>query len=296
MIPLDSPSSVGGQITAGDHVDVWVLATKGATPVAHEMLQNMTVMNAASGGGNVTLQGYPQAGRRADLRLEQREDLARAAPDARLGDRAAQRQPQQHRGWLSMADTTSHPRNPRRARRPAARRVNARKRFRRSRSSGTSTTSTTGAASSSSRATSWSSRPTAHDDDVEGHGRLRRQAPAGPARRGHERGLPQRLPSGGVRGGRRRRDHAPAVVGSGRVHAPEGDRAAEGARRSRQADRAAHRRSSGRRAAPGRRSSRRTSRSRSPSATRTSSSSTSTSSSATSASRSGSRPSGRCTT
>ena len=26
----------------GDHVDVWVLATKGATPVAHELLQNMT--------------------------------------------------------------------------------------------------------------------------------------------------------------------------------------------------------------------------------------------------------------
>jgi Flp pilus assembly protein CpaB len=62
VIPLDSPSSVGGQITAGDHVDIWVLATKGATPVAHEMLQNMTVMNAPT-DGNVTLKATPnQAG------------------------------------------------------------------------------------------------------------------------------------------------------------------------------------------------------------------------------------------
>jgi len=54
VVPLDSPSSVGGQITPGDHVDVWVLATKGATPVAHEMLQNMLVMTAPT-EGNVTL-------------------------------------------------------------------------------------------------------------------------------------------------------------------------------------------------------------------------------------------------
>ena len=63
VIPLDSPSEVGGQLTSGDHVDVWVLAAKGATPVAHEMLQNMTVMNAGTGGGNVTLEATPtQAG------------------------------------------------------------------------------------------------------------------------------------------------------------------------------------------------------------------------------------------
>jgi Flp pilus assembly protein CpaB len=61
VIPLDSPSEVGGQITAGDHVDVWVLATRGATPVAHEMLQNMLVMNGGTtGGGNVTLNATPQ--------------------------------------------------------------------------------------------------------------------------------------------------------------------------------------------------------------------------------------------
>ncbi len=63
VVPLDSPSEVGGQISPGDRVDVWVLATSGSTPVAREMLQNMYVMNAGSSGGGVTLRATPrQAG------------------------------------------------------------------------------------------------------------------------------------------------------------------------------------------------------------------------------------------
>ena len=61
VVPLDSPSSVGGQITAGDTVDVWVLLASGTNPVAREVLQNMYVMNL--NGGNVTLRATPkQAG------------------------------------------------------------------------------------------------------------------------------------------------------------------------------------------------------------------------------------------
>jgi Flp pilus assembly protein CpaB len=61
VVPLDSPSSVGGQITAGDFVDVWVLATSGSNPIARELLQKMYVMNL--NGGNVTLRATPtQAG------------------------------------------------------------------------------------------------------------------------------------------------------------------------------------------------------------------------------------------
>jgi Flp pilus assembly protein CpaB len=61
VVPLDSPGEVGGQIAAGDHVDVWVAFTsQGASgitrPVVREILQDMYVMNApAGGGGNVTL-------------------------------------------------------------------------------------------------------------------------------------------------------------------------------------------------------------------------------------------------
>jgi Flp pilus assembly protein CpaB len=63
VIPLDSPSSVGGQIAAGDYVDVWVLTNSGTAPVAHEMLQKMFVMSAGTSGGNVTLRATPkQAG------------------------------------------------------------------------------------------------------------------------------------------------------------------------------------------------------------------------------------------
>jgi Flp pilus assembly protein CpaB len=63
VVPLDSPSSVGGQISAGDFVDVWVLTNNGTTSVAHEMLQDMFVMNAGTSGGNVTLRATPrQAG------------------------------------------------------------------------------------------------------------------------------------------------------------------------------------------------------------------------------------------
>jgi len=68
VVPLDSPSQVGGQLDAGDHVDVWVLlnlqAANGNTrPLVREVLQNMTVMTAGTNGGNVTLRATPkQAG------------------------------------------------------------------------------------------------------------------------------------------------------------------------------------------------------------------------------------------
>ena len=58
VVPLDSPSSVGGQITAGDFVDVWVLTTSGTTSIARELLQKMYVMNL--NGGNVTLRATPK--------------------------------------------------------------------------------------------------------------------------------------------------------------------------------------------------------------------------------------------
>ena len=58
VVPLDSPSEVGGQIASGDRVDIWVsLSSQGANgvsrPIAREVLQNMYVMAIA--GGNVTL-------------------------------------------------------------------------------------------------------------------------------------------------------------------------------------------------------------------------------------------------
>lgn len=68
VVPLDSPGEVGGQITAGDHVDVWVLfsdqtSSGVSTPTVREVLQNMFVMNAGTSGGNVTLRATPrQAG------------------------------------------------------------------------------------------------------------------------------------------------------------------------------------------------------------------------------------------
>jgi Flp pilus assembly protein CpaB len=68
VVPLDSPSEVGGQITAGDHVDVWVLlntqsANGDSQPIVREVLQDMNVMTADTNGGNVTLRATPrQAG------------------------------------------------------------------------------------------------------------------------------------------------------------------------------------------------------------------------------------------
>ncbi len=68
VVPLDSPSEVGGQITSGDRVDVWVAfngqsANGISRPIVREVLQNMYVMNAGANGGNVTLRATPkQAG------------------------------------------------------------------------------------------------------------------------------------------------------------------------------------------------------------------------------------------
>jgi Flp pilus assembly protein CpaB len=68
VVSLGSPQEVGGQISAGDHVDVWIAlnaqASNGVTrPIVRELFQNMYVMNAGTNGGNVTLRATPrQAG------------------------------------------------------------------------------------------------------------------------------------------------------------------------------------------------------------------------------------------
>jgi Flp pilus assembly protein CpaB len=60
VIPLDSPGQVGGQIAAGDSVDVYALiSTASGAPVVKEILQNMYVMNTNS-DGNVTLRATPR--------------------------------------------------------------------------------------------------------------------------------------------------------------------------------------------------------------------------------------------
>lgn len=63
VVPLDSPAEVGGQIVAGDHVDVWVaFNAQGANgiskPIVREALQNMNVLGAT--GGNVTVRATPR--------------------------------------------------------------------------------------------------------------------------------------------------------------------------------------------------------------------------------------------
>lgn len=62
VIPLGSPQEVGGQITAGSHVDVWVTSTAqgsgGVTrPIAKLLFQDMRVLGVS--GGNVTLKATP---------------------------------------------------------------------------------------------------------------------------------------------------------------------------------------------------------------------------------------------
>jgi pilus assembly protein CpaB len=57
---LQSQNQVGGQLTAGSHVDVYVAfngsGSNGVSrPIVKEVFQNMTVLQAASSGGNVTL-------------------------------------------------------------------------------------------------------------------------------------------------------------------------------------------------------------------------------------------------
>jgi Flp pilus assembly protein CpaB len=65
VVPLDSPSEVGGQIASGDHVDVWIVLSAQAAngvsrPVVRQLLQNMYVMNAGVNGGNVTVRATPR--------------------------------------------------------------------------------------------------------------------------------------------------------------------------------------------------------------------------------------------
>jgi Flp pilus assembly protein CpaB len=67
VIPLDNAAEVGGQILAGDHVDVWVAwnaqqANGSSKPVVQLVLQNMYVMNAT--GGSLTFRATSaQAGK-----------------------------------------------------------------------------------------------------------------------------------------------------------------------------------------------------------------------------------------
>jgi len=63
VVPLDSPAEVGGQISAGDHVDVWVaFNAQGANgisrPLVREVLQDIYVMGTSA--GNVTLRATPK--------------------------------------------------------------------------------------------------------------------------------------------------------------------------------------------------------------------------------------------
>jgi pilus assembly protein CpaB len=63
VIPLDSPAEVGGQIAAGDHVDVWVaFNAQGANgvsrPLVREALQDLYVMG--TNGTNVTVRATPK--------------------------------------------------------------------------------------------------------------------------------------------------------------------------------------------------------------------------------------------
>ena len=62
VVALDSPQQVGGQIAAGNHVDVWVLTSAQAgsgaiQPVAKLLFQNMYVLGL--NGSNVTLRATP---------------------------------------------------------------------------------------------------------------------------------------------------------------------------------------------------------------------------------------------
>jgi Flp pilus assembly protein CpaB len=60
VIALDSPAAVGGQISPGDHVDVWIaFNAQGANgisrPIVRLAMQNMYVLTAPPGGGNITM-------------------------------------------------------------------------------------------------------------------------------------------------------------------------------------------------------------------------------------------------
>ena len=62
VVPLGSPQTVGAQVIAGSHVDVWVTSTaqgsNGVTrPVAKLLFQDMRVLGIT--GGNVTLEATP---------------------------------------------------------------------------------------------------------------------------------------------------------------------------------------------------------------------------------------------
>jgi Flp pilus assembly protein CpaB len=62
VVSLGSPQAVGGQIVAGNHVDVWVTSSSQGTsgvsrPIAKLLFQNMYVLGI--NGGNVTLRATP---------------------------------------------------------------------------------------------------------------------------------------------------------------------------------------------------------------------------------------------
>lgn len=62
VVPLDTAAEIGGSLSAGDRVDVWVAldaqTSNGVTrPIVREVLQDMHVL--AVNGGNVTLRATP---------------------------------------------------------------------------------------------------------------------------------------------------------------------------------------------------------------------------------------------
>ena len=62
VIPLEAPQQVGGQISSGSRVDVWVSLTGGSgaatRPIVEQLLGNVYVLG--TNGGNVTLRTTPQ--------------------------------------------------------------------------------------------------------------------------------------------------------------------------------------------------------------------------------------------
>ncbi len=223
VVPLDSPSEVGGQITAGDHVDIWVLlnaqtANGVSTPIVREVLQNMTVMTADTNGGNVTIRATPKQAGELIFASQEREDLAGAAAGGGLDDDEAARDQRQRPPRASAAPdrrqqmndrirvlVTSSPSTPI----GGSSRRRSREASRRSRSSATRSTSTTGRTSSSRAGDvvvvgckGYSDNATYIVDRAIKH---RPDRPVVVMAESSPNGFLRR----GLRGGRRRRDHAP---------------------------------------------------------------------------------------
>lgn len=68
VLPLDVPGALGGQLAAGDRVDVYISFNQQAAngvskPIVRDVLQNMLVLTVPTSGSNITLRANPtQAG------------------------------------------------------------------------------------------------------------------------------------------------------------------------------------------------------------------------------------------